>query len=158
MVLFRKLETISELGGNVTLMGEQLALTTMGNHQEDDNIDHGPFSLAYVCVKIDFPTAVGAQSSQPVIVMPLENITLAPSVTRTVTPWPTITKTPTLTPPKTATSTFTKVPPTPVPPTPIPPTDVPTEVVSCSSFLVQGTCERKACTWDHRVTGEGYCH
>ncbi len=114
--------------------------------------DFGPPSLAYVCVKIDVPKAGGAKTLQPVTIMPLENITLPPTITHTVTLFPTSTYTLTFTP--TFTSTFTPKPPTPKPPTLVPPTAVPptavppTTVVDCSAFSEQRPCEiNNTCKW-----------
>ena len=155
VVLYRNLETT----------GEDITNLVMEGQLEDEMIAHGPYSLAYVCVQIDPPKAAGAQSLQPVTMMPLGNIPLPPTITRTVTPWPTITRTPTFTPTETATSTFTRVPPTrkpptPVPPTPVPPTPVPpTEVVvNCSAFGDETSCNAsRMCTWVIAPTGGGSC-
>jgi hypothetical protein len=138
-------------------------------------IDFGPPSLAYVCVKIDPVKVVGANTLQVVTKMPLENITLPPTNTQTVTPWPTITNTFTFTPfIPTLTATFTPKPPTPVPPTPVPPTPVPptpvpptpvrptaippTAVVDCSAYRTADECTINACTWVEERTGGGSCH
>ena len=146
MVLYRNLETTGEDITNVQ-MGEQL---------EVEQIAHGPFSMAYACVQIEAPKAGGANSTQPVIIMPLENkATLLPTVSRTVTPSTTFTTIPTLTPTKPiATSTFTPKPPTPVPPTDIPPT----AIVNCSAYLDKTICESDpACFWEQSPSGAGVC-
>lgn len=129
-----------------------------GNPEGFPRIDFGPPSLAYECVKIDVPKAGGAKTLQPVTMMPLENITLPPTITHTVTLFPTSTYTLTFTPTFTSTftpfiptftSTFTPKPPTPVPPTPVRPTAIPpTTVVDCSAFTEQRPCEsNNACKW-----------
>ena len=175
MVFFSNVETIPALGDNVELMGEELQHMHWGDHYETYKIHNGPSSLAYACVQIDPLKAVGAHSPQPVTMMPLENITLPPTITRTVTSWPTITRTPTFIPTKTATATFTRVPstrkpPTPVPPTPVPPADTPvpptlvppadtpTDVVNCSVFPSQRECElHPMCQWVTSPTGGESC-
>jgi len=160
MVFFSNVETIPALGDNVELMAEELQHMHDGDHFEDYKIHNGPSSLAYACVQIDPLKAVGAKTLQPVTMMPLGNITLPPTITRTVTSWPTITRTPTLIPSETATATFTRVPPTRKPPTPVPPTPIPpTEVVvNCSAFGDKASCETNRCAWEQYATGGGICH
>ena len=173
VVLIRNLETIAFLGGNTEAMGEQLQLKL--SMMEDFDIHYGPFSLAYVCVKIDVPKAGEAIPPQPGTIMPLQNVTnLAPTITRTATLLPTITKTFTFTPfiptatstftstpfIPTFTSTFTSIPPTRVPPTDIPPTDIPsTPAVICSNFTDERSCvANDACRWEIPPTGgPGVC-
>jgi hypothetical protein len=151
MVLYRNLETT----------GEDITNVQMGAQLEVEQIAHGPYSLAYVCVQIETPKAGGAQSPQPVILMPLENLTtLVPTLISTATPLPTFTKPPTPTPTQIpATATFTLVPPTPRPPTRVPPTSVPpTEIVNCSAYGDADTCSANpVCTWGQLPSGAYAC-
>jgi hypothetical protein len=137
--------------------------------------DFGPPSMAYVCVKIDNPKVGGAKTVGPVTMMPLQNITLPPTETRTATLFPssavTLTFTPTFTPTFTSTftpfiptftSTFTPKPPTRVPPTDtptrVPPADTPTPVIDCSQYDAR-TCplHLDVCEWYEPPTAAPYC-
>jgi hypothetical protein len=117
--------------------------------------DYGPPSVAYVCVKIDNPKVGVNKTMGLVTMMPLQNITLPPTETSTVTLFPsntvTLTFTPTFTP--TFTSTFT---PTLLPPVIISPTFTPTTVAAaaCSSYTTMDAClSHNKCKWEIPPTG-----
>lgn len=168
-VLFRNLETVDALNGNIVEMGKQLELEI--SSMESFTINHGPYSFAYACVQIDVPTAVDSNNPQIGTVGVQPNITMqVPTKTNTFTPFPTHTKTVTLIPSSTNTPTFipsftpTYLKPSYTPTakketnTSEPPTDTPVPAANCPGYTTQRDCEAvNECHWVTSPTNPGSC-
>lgn len=155
MVLYRNLETT----------GEDITNVQMGELLEVEQIAHGPFSMAYVCIRID-PPKPGTVSSQPVKIMPVDSIaTRTSTVTSTVTmipaatliPSSTFTTVPSLTPTVIKTLIPTK-PSATITNRPVQASSTPTNVppVDCSQYTEKDPCNRDlACIWEPHLSDPG---